>query len=98
MPLIADVKAVCARLAPKGWDKLLKQHGLDITKANLAAELERELDVDRDVPGFEDFAFEGKCAIQPGHPARSLLYHALASPGVVEAGGQPPKEFPTLRD
>src|SRR5262249_23531494 len=34
------------------------------------------------VPGFEDFALEGRRAIEPGQPARSLLYHALASPRV----------------
>jgi hypothetical protein len=80
MTLIDDVQAVCRRLAPHGWAGLLAQHGLDITALNLAEELTRELpDIRRDLPGFEDFAMEGRRGIEPGRPARSLLFHALAS-------------------
>ncbi|HEX2097985.1 MAG TPA: hypothetical protein VHF46_02885 [Rubrobacteraceae bacterium] len=78
MALIDDVQTVCHRLAPHGWEDLLGQHGLDITASNLAEELARELPgIRRDLPGFEDFAMEGERSIEPGRPARSLLFHAL---------------------
>jgi hypothetical protein len=83
MPLIADVKTTCARLAPRGWGELLRRHGLDLTATDLAAELARPLNrIDRSVPGFGDFCLEGRRGIEPGAPALSLLYHALASPDV----------------
>ena len=69
MALIDAVKNACERLAPLGWEALLRRHGLDITRANLAAELQRELAVDRSVSGFEDFALTGTRGIQPGTPA-----------------------------
>ena len=47
-----------------GWQNLLKRHGLDITKADLAAELVRELTIDRGVPGFEDFTLAGKRGVE----------------------------------
>ena len=84
MTLIADVQTVCRRLAPHGWTDLLARHDLDITAPNLAEEFARELTaIRRDLPGFEDFAMEGKRGIEPGRPARSLLFHALASPNVL---------------
>ena len=96
MALLDEVRAVCGRLAPHGWADLLAAHGLDITAADLGAELARPLTaIDRDVPGFEDFAAEGRRGVQPGIPARSLLFHALASPNVTVrarragAGGVP---------
>lgn len=100
MTLVEDVRAVCARLAPQGWGELLAHHGLDITASDLGRELSKELpDVDRRVPGFEDFSSEGLRGIEPGQPARSLLYHALASPNVLTgAGGDPLREFPTLAE
>lgn len=97
--LIDNVTEVCRRLAGKGWAKLLDKHDLDIRARDLEAELARELPhIDRTVPGFEDFAFEGRRGIEPGHPARSLLYHALASPNVVAVDGVDLKAFPTLRE
>jgi hypothetical protein len=100
MTLIDDVQGVCRRLAPQGWADLLAQHGLDITVSSLAEELARRLPgIRRDLPGFEDFAMEGRRGIEPGRPARSLLYHALASPSVVTgAGDQPLGAFPTLAE
>jgi hypothetical protein len=100
MALIDDVKAVCARLAPYGWADLFRLHGLDITAADLAKELARPLTgIRRDVQGFEDFALDGTRGIEPGRPAWSLLYHALASPQVVEGPGIPRLEkFPTLAE
>jgi hypothetical protein len=97
MALLDEVRAVCGRLAPHGWADLLAAHGLDIEAADLGAELARPLTgIDRDVPGFEDFAAEGIRGVEPGIPARSLLFHALASPNVTaRADGRELGEFPT---
>lgn len=73
MTLIDDIRAVCTRLAPHGWSALLAARSLDIVAADLAAELARPLPgIDRARAGFEEFAREGGCGIEPGHPARSL--------------------------
>lgn len=100
MTLIDDVQTACHRLAPHGWADLLAQHGLSITAPNLAEELARELpDIRRDLPGFEDFAMEGRRGIEPGRPARSLLLHALASPNVVTGlEAEPLSTFPSLAE
>jgi hypothetical protein len=100
MPLIDQVKAACSRLASHGWRDLLLAHGLDITAADLAAELNRTLpDIKRSVKGFEDFALEGSKGITPGQPAQSLLYHAFASANVVfRADGTRLSVFPTLAE
>lgn len=96
MSLAETVKTICRRLAPLGWKSLFAQHGLDIEANDLVAELEKPLQVNRTAAGFEDFAREGTRGIEPGNPARSLLYHALASPRVrVGGGGQPLQDFPT---
>lgn len=95
MPLIDDVADVCRRLADGGWRDLLllvTDGDLDITAPDLRQELARPLArIDRTVPGFEDFAKEGDRGIEPSVPARSLLYHALASSWV-----RPPRS--TRRD
>lgn len=83
MALLEQVQEMCERLAPEGWASLMAAHGLDITANDLRAELSKTLTaVDRSLPGFEDFALEGIRAIEPGDPARSLLFHAFASPSV----------------
>jgi hypothetical protein len=95
--LLEQVRRVCARLGPHGWGDLLKHHGLNIKAADLHAELTRELTtVDRRLDGFQDFAAEGRRGIEPGKPAHSLLFHALASPQVLTgADGRPLRSFPT---
>jgi hypothetical protein len=103
MALIDDVQRICQRLAPHGWADLFAAHGLDITLTNqdaLTQELSRELPgIRRDFPGFEDFALEGLRGIEPGLPARSLLYHSLASPNVVPLpNGTDLEDFPTLAE
>jgi hypothetical protein len=77
-----DVQRVCRSLARRGWAELFARQGLDIGAGNIAAELSRELTIDRSVPGFEDFCLAGRRGIEPHDPAASLLYHALASPDV----------------
>jgi hypothetical protein len=102
MPLIDDVAQIVARLRARGWTALFNQHGCDLAAADLATELRKELVVDRTLPGFEDFSPDGVRAIEPGDPARSLLYHALASPLVhpPATGGIAPAvdAYPTLEE
>lgn len=82
--LIDGVRSVCERLARGGWLGFLREcHGLDLAAEDLAGELARPLSgINRSVPGFEDFAAEGVRGVEPGSPARSLLFHAFASPRV----------------
>jgi hypothetical protein len=97
--LINDVSEVCRELgADGGWKRLLAHHGLDLAAADLSRELAKELPkIDRTVPGFEDFALEGRRGIEPSNPSHSLLYHALASPRVkTDPAGKQLKVFPTL--
>jgi hypothetical protein len=92
------VRKVLSRLAraDRGWVKLLKAHGLNIVARDLGHELQKPLRIDRDVPGFEDFALEGTRGIESGSPAKSLLYHALASPQVLTCDGEASlRAFPT---
>lgn len=97
MSLISAVEAICARLATdNGWYTLFLHHGLDITAHPLAAELTKSLSVDRNLQGFEDFSHGGQRAIEAGNPARSLLFHALASPNVrTDPSGKTFVLFPT---
>jgi hypothetical protein len=100
MALINDVKKVCDRLAPLGWRDLLLAHGLDITATDLRQELTKDLPtINRRLPGFEDFAAEGMRGIAAGDPARSLLFHALVSPNVIQGvNGVSLNAFPTLAE
>ena len=99
MALIDGVRATCEALAQEGWRDLLlgvTDGGFDMLATSLAEELVTPLaTIDRTVPGFEDFAPAGGQAIQPGAPAQSLLYHALASPLVQSVGGMSLGAFPT---
>src|SRR3954453_18292292 len=94
------VGSICERLAEGGWRDLLLRvtnDELDITSPELLELFSRSLkSIDRGVPGFEDLSLEATRGIEPGSPARSLLYHALASPNVFEDGtGNPLTLFPT---
>lgn len=100
MSLIEQVRQICNRLAEHGWRDLFLQHGLNIAADDLKTELLKELpNINRQIKGFEDFAKEGKRGIEPGQPARSLFYHALASPNViVGANNLELTTFPTLAE
>ncbi|MGJ7514505.1 hypothetical protein ACSFE6_09235 [Pseudomonas baetica] len=100
MNLIKAVEAVCARLAAdNGWHALLLQHGLDIKVRPLAPELAKPLVVDRTLKGFEDFSSNGQRGIEPRSPARSLFYHALASPNVTtDPSGKALLLYPTAAE
>jgi len=56
-----------------GWQGLLKRHGLDITKTDLAAELAHELTIDRGVSGFENFTLD-----RAKNDACSISYYRTA--------------------
>lgn len=97
--LIDSIAQILNRLAPGGWADLLLVHGLDIASGNLADELLRPLGgIDRNLPGFEDLSPACTRAIEPGAPARSLLFHALANPEVQTGPNGPLTVFPTLSD
>ncbi|SEB22144.1 hypothetical protein [Pedobacter hartonius] len=90
MNLIQNVNELCSKLASHGWrDMLLSvtNNELDIvqkTHENLRKALLAPLNnIDREFPGFEDYAFEDNKGICPRNPASSLLYHALSSPNVL---------------
>src|SRR5580698_7648747 len=100
MALIDAVMQTCRRLQAAGWrDYLLRVSDLDIGQEGaepLARELSRVLQrIDRNAPGFRDFALEGKRAIEPGQPAHSLLFHALAAP---QLGVGQVASFPSYED
>jgi len=77
------VRDVCRELARHDdWVALFARHKLNIRARDLARELQKPLEIDRRVPGFGDLALDAVRAIEPLQPARSLLYHALASPNV----------------
>src|SRR3954452_19662803 len=100
--LIVQLEALCRRLAPLGWQKMLLAvtiGALDITAPDLACELAKPVAIDRTYPGFGDFALAGNRGIEPGQPNESLLYHALAAPTVVsDPAGRPLGGFPTLKE
>src|SRR5690349_13165677 len=74
--LIVQLEALCRRLAPLGWQKMLlavTSGALDITAPDLARELAKPVAIDRTYPGFGDFALAGNRGIEPGQPDESLL-------------------------
>ncbi|TFF07615.1 hypothetical protein EXW72_13785 [Pseudomonas sp. BCA14] len=99
MDLLHQVVDICKRLAPSGWHNLLLHHGLDILAPNLEQELRKPLSADRTLPGFEDFTLSATRGIEPGKPAHSLLYHAMAHANVTtDAQGHPLQAYPTAAE
>ena len=87
-PLSHAVFEILERLGP-GWRQYLGSAGLglsDATKQDFAARLKARIHINFDLPGLEDFSRAACRGIEPGDPARSLLYHVLASPGVIPEG------------
>ncbi len=86
-------------LKSKGWDTYLQSTAginLRLTDRELDKELVRRLDnLSLENEGLDDFG--GIRAIEPGKPAMSLLYHALASPRV-HPGGFSLDQFPSLKE
>ena len=107
MNTLAELRLVAERLVAVGWNEGLGKHGLDLKAAltrddeGFAEALAADLAVDRNVPGFDDFTTAGSRAIEPGKPAASLLYHAMASPFVHPDGTASPgdaSQYPTLAE
>ena len=107
MDTLTELRQVVRRLVTVGWDEGLRKHELDLQAAlarddkGFAEALAAELAVDRSVPGFIDFTTAGNRAIEPGKPAASLLYHAMASPFVHPDGTDTPgnaSQYPTLAE
>jgi hypothetical protein len=100
--LIVQLEALCRRLAPLGWQRMMLAvtgGALDITAPDLARELAKPVPIDRTYQGFGDFALAGNRGIEPGRPDESLLYHALAAPTVVsDPAGRPLGGFPTIEE
>jgi len=101
--LVDFVSEARDRLAPLGWREILLDvtgGEFDLASDDLAAELVKPLGrIDRNYPGFGDFALSGTRAIEPGNPDRSVLYHAFASPTVVaDRQNRPLGGFPTLAE
>lgn len=88
MTLVEQLKSqVLDPLAPHGWRELFARHGLDICVPidELEHELNKTLTVDRGMPGFEEYSLAGVRGVEPGKLGLSLIYHALASAGCVDA-------------
>jgi len=103
MAILGEVFTLCRSLVGKGWDQLLNDgYGLNIdqpNKASLETELAKPLTRRKLFAGFEDFVSTDVAGIKPGAPAHSLLYHALASPNVLNGvDGSQLGVFPTLAE
>lgn len=96
MNLLAQLKKEVLDPLAASWGPLFLKHGLDISKPLevLEKDLERPMPIDRAVPGFEHLALAAYRAIEPGKPALSFLYHALASSHVSPSDNK--AKFPTL--
>jgi hypothetical protein len=90
--IVDDVKALWAHIQTTSWAAVFRAHGV---RPEVEKWHEANLRVDRRQPGFEDFAADARRAIEPGDPAHSLIYHALASPRVRPAAED---WFPSLDD
>lgn len=79
--LVDEVHALLLDL-PAPWREAFKRHGLDLagsgTPEETANRLSRPLPIDRDDPRICDLCPDATRAIEPGDPARSLIYHMLA--------------------
>lgn len=102
MTLLDDTRDTLTRLAGQGWQPLFDLMGIDPASPDLREHLLTPIDNPGavfDLPGFEELAGNARRAIEPGHPARSILYHALASPAVATGpDGTPFAAFPTPLD
>jgi hypothetical protein len=78
----AQLWEVWLRLGPH-WAPYFKSAGLDLTKAtreNFREQLTAPIKINLRVPGLEDLSTQCQRGVEPGDPALSLFYHALASP------------------
>ena len=96
-----QVWEVWQRLSPH-WAPYFNTAGLDLTKVTRETFRERltaPVKIDFRIPGLEDLSPQCQRGIEPGDPALSLFYHALASPHVHPAGIEyRPENYPTIAD
>jgi hypothetical protein len=100
--LEADFQQLLQWLRSNGWTAHLQQAlgvNLELNGEDLKKELIKELDSSKlaalrqnESSGYDDFS--GERLIQPGFPAYSLLFHAMASPRVRPVGVT---EYPSLQ-
>lgn len=77
--IVDDIRVLWQHIQTTSWAAVFQAQGVvpDVAQWHQVA-----AGVDRQQPGFEDFAPDATRAIEPGDPAHSLIYHALASPRV----------------
>ncbi|WP_124515818.1 hypothetical protein [Burkholderia ubonensis] len=79
--LIDEVHALLLGLSAP-WREAFKRHGLDLSDSSTPEEtanrLRQPLPIDWDDPRVHDLCPSTERAIEPGDPARSLIYHMLA--------------------
>ena len=83
--LVDLVRDLLNRIAP-GWEAAFARHGLDLRASDTVSELARTLKIDWTDPLVADLCRATYRAIEPGDPARSLLYHMLARPAEEPVG------------
>ncbi|WP_298511834.1 hypothetical protein [uncultured Kordia sp.] len=87
-----EIFKLCNKLAQNGWRELIlsvTKNQLDIEQ-NSADKLKEALlmpidEINRDLEGFDDYRLDGNQGITPMSFSKSLLYHALASPDVIDS-------------
>lgn len=102
MALKGEVLKLCNKLTKNGWRDLIlsvTNNELDI-KQSSANKLKEALlkpidEINRGIPGFDDYRLDGNQGITPRSFSKSLLYHALASPNVVDSSLT---YYPSLED
>ncbi|WP_232452636.1 hypothetical protein [Burkholderia ubonensis] len=79
--LVDEVHALLLGLSAL-WREAFKRHGLDLSDSTAPEEtanrLRQPLPIDWDDPRIHDLCPSTERAIEPGDPARSLIYHMLA--------------------
>lgn len=98
---VEKIWEVWQRLKPH-WTAYFKSAGLDLSDATLDNFSERLRtpikNLRRDTDGLEDLSPQCQRAIEPGDPALSLFYHALASPHVRPSKNAGAGAYPTIAD
>jgi hypothetical protein len=96
--LVDLVRDLLDRIAPI-WEAAFARHGLNLRAEDTASELARTLKIDWTDPRVADLCRSTYRAIEPGDPARSLLYHMLARPADESSGASvSPEELDLLEN
>lgn len=102
MLLVQEFRELLLRLGNSGWQPLFDKFGLKPESDSLKDDFLRDVDdiaTIRSLAGFEELCSHARRLIEPGKPAESILFHALASPAVRTApDGTGLTAFPTPAD